>query len=770
MVDSYKVFKEVSERVLGAGSQGLWAARRAFVQSLVSDESGEVRRENHQQRSKVSRRKSDRAGNVGGHFHVEREPGSDSGELEIAVRGAPSVGSEGNHPYTLRHEYLRPSVRRAADEFRRIISAPIREFRVAWEEVDTSEELQSRLFSFLNEGIVIIENIPRIPTDYEYGSKSFYGFDSEDNGYGYPHFFQFSWHDGVAFSYSFRLLVRWAIQTFHLKRGNHIIWCTNLEYDFGNAMKDWDADFESLDVRWRRGKLAKAVFMYKPAIQGWGNAEEDEKGTLVFWDTLNHWKLGVEAMGKNLSDLFGYDFSKLPKDFYGFKYSAMDAIISRAYALVQRRGYEARGIELKLTPGSTAMDWYLKGKTASGRKFCAETLYGSHTEEELEWLRPSLRGGRTEVFNLQKVQGKVGYFDINSAYPFSMLHPYFPHLRGHTFISGHERIMEAILGNMEGVAECVVDASDVEDFAKHIPYLGTIDKDTGRFVFPLGSWRDKYTFFEIRRALALGYKFRLIDARIYERTRIHPFKDYVEAAYALRLEGAETGDKVLREIGKSLGNNLYGKFGQRLVFSQLDDPGNYDPNDTINMKRLGRSVIIEKDEGYAKHTNIIWGAYITAICRDLLFNHMVAAWRNGNEILYCDTDSIFITGGKWPENDSTRLGALKHEGDLSFFQAILPKTYIYEMDGVRKYKAKGVPSSEQERFIVHGVAEFRKPLKLREALARKNFHKDDVQKGLQPGMSAVNAWVTVHKQLKGEYTKRAVNPDGTTKPLILSSS
>jgi hypothetical protein len=767
MVDCFKNFEEVRKSLFQGGGGGIWVSKGAYLQSIVNNQSSKTRRKDSVVSSRVRGGDAATAGTDGAVREVSSESGS--GGFSGGIRAIPSSGSESTHPYSLRPERVPVSVRQNADEFRRAISAPIREFRISWEDCDVDETIQSRIYAELNNGIVIIENTPRIPVEYEFGKKLFFGFDSEDNGYGYPHFYQFAWHDGVAFSCSFRLLARWAIQTFNLSRNNHVVWCTNLEYDFGNALKDWDTDFESLDVKWRRGKLAKALFLYNPEEQGWGDPANDRNGSLCMWDTLNHWKLGVAEMGRTLSELFGYDFSKLPKDFYSLKYSAMDAIISRAYALVQRRGYEARGIQLKLTPGSTALDWYINGKNSRGEKFCTEILYNSHSQEELDWLKPSLRGGRTEVFNLQKIRGTVGYFDINSAYPFSMLHPHFPALFGHELISGHNEIEKAIGRNYEGVADCVVDASGVKDFAAHIPYLGTNDKETGRFVFPLGTWRDKYTFFEIRRAIAYGYKFKFFEARIYERARRHPFKDYVEAAYALRLEGASTGDKVLREIGKSLGNNLYGKFGQRLVFSELDDPGNYEAADLIHVSRLGRSVIVEKDEGYARHTNIIWGAYITAICRDLLYNHMLSAWLNGNEILYCDTDSIFITGGKWPENDATKLGALKHEGDLSYFQAILPKTYVYEMGGVMKYKAKGVPADQQQKFIVHGKAEFRKPMKLREALRRQNYHADDVAKGIQPGMTAVNAWVTVSKELRGDYTKRITNPDGTTSPLILSS-
>jgi hypothetical protein len=170
---------------------------------------------------------------------------------------------------------------------------------------------------------------------------------------------------------------------------------------------------------------------------------------------------------------------------------------------------------------------------------------------------------------------------------------------------------------------------------------------------------------------------------------------------------------------------------------------------------------------------------------------MMRAWEKGNVILYCDTDSIFISGGEWPESDQLKLGALKHEGDLYHFRAYLPKQYEYIMMDVltgkgaidpktgaslMKYKAKGIPETTEienekgekvrialrEKFFIDGRVEFRKPLKIREALRRKNFKgKDEV--GL--GVDAVNAWITVEKELKGKYTKREVLDSKWTLPL-----
>jgi hypothetical protein len=55
-------------------------------------------------------------------------------------------------------------------------------------------------------------------------------------------------------------------------------------------------------------------------------------------------------------------------------------------------------------------------------------------------------------------------------------------------------------------------------------------------------------------------------------------------------------------------------------------------------------------------------------------------------------------------------------------------------------------------------------MKIREALRRKDFN---TKEPVEAGVPAINAWVRVTKELKGDYTKRTVNEDGSTKPLWL---
>jgi len=567
----------------------------------------------------------------------------------------------------------------------------------------------------------------------------------------------------VVVSSCFTRLFHFVIAEYDITYKNHIVWATNVEYDFGNAMKDFTAHPDVVDVRWRRGSLTKVEF-HADARRG------PKSKSLKVWDTMNHWKMGVKEIGERLTAMLGYDFGKLTRNTYGLKYACMDAILSRSYASVQRATYEKKGIKLKLTPGATALFWYMRGEAPDGTKFCPYQLYKTHTEEELDYMMPGLRGGRTEVFSLTAHEGKIGYFDLNSAYPYVMKNCDYPKLTPHRFVLESALATKYYESGRMGMCEVEVDASNVEGFARDIPYLGTIDPLTFRYIFPLGKWRDKYTCFEIEQAEKIGYKFKILSGIFYDRAPKQPFEKFIDTAYEIRLEGARNNDPVLRDIGKSLMNNLYGKFGQRLCFSNYRKTEDLTPEEALAATQLGGGSIIEEDEGYAEQTNVIWSAYVTAYTRDLLYRKMVESVAAGNKILYCDTDSIFITGGDWPRSNQTELGALKWEDDLKFFQAWLPKTYAYESltagTGV-KYRAKGVPAGERKLFVTTGLVEFRKPIKLREALRRKNFKRDspEFQKQIGTGLRAVNAWISVKKELKGSYTKRVTLKNGDTRPV-----
>lgn len=753
-----KIYKSVRDRLVQRNSRGVFAWKKETKEANIRIyNNDECRR----------RRKNKKTDN--GNREVTYDLGKQQGSVDEEMVGQISM--------ELRSKLLQHSIRSRSnrqfrpeffDKFRSTFSSEIRTYEVAWRDCEKNKKFQSRLYGALDEGILLINDIPKIPEEYESSGKmEFFGIDTEDDSVGEPHFFQFATRDQVYISASFRLLLRYIMNKHHLNKSNHIIWGTNIEYELGNIFKDWDISYEFCDVRWTKGGLKKFELNYVPEKLSWANSE-DYKGTIKVWDTTTHWKMGVAGMGKVLSSKIKFDFNKLKSDYYGFQYAAMDAIISRSYACVQKRYYDGKNIPLKFTPGSTALTFYMKGHAKNGDKLCKHKLYGTHSDDELDWLMKGFRGGRTEVFSLKEYYGKIGYFDINSAYPYAMKYGTFPHPRRHHWSRGHIIIKREIDAGYEGMVNCKVDASEVTDFVKHIPYLGTIDEATMRYIFPLGKWQGHYTVFEIKKAIALGYKFKFKEAIMYEPSMYQPFTDFVDLCYEIRDEGSRTGDTMLRDIGKSLSNNLYGKFSQKANFTVLENPDNYKVEDIQDCIQMGESILVEKNDGYALHTNVIWGAYITAMTRDNLYGCMLNAAGSGNEVIYCDTDSLFIFGGKSPKTHQTKLGALKLENYFSYFRAYLPKTYAYEtVEGYKGYRAKGVPSAQRERFLVTGMVEYKKPMKIRQAMRRKNFGERNKHLNLKKGITSINAWITETKELKGEYTKRIVLPNKETIPHVL---
>ena len=80
--------------------------------------------------------------------------------------------------------------------------------QIPWEKTDESEHVQARLYDCLSNGIVEITNIPKIPCEYEPNNCMYLGLDTEDNSYGYPHFYQIATRESVFIAASVRILMR----------------------------------------------------------------------------------------------------------------------------------------------------------------------------------------------------------------------------------------------------------------------------------------------------------------------------------------------------------------------------------------------------------------------------------------------------------------------------------------------------------------------------------------------------------------------------------
>lgn len=523
-----------------------------------------------------------------------------------------------------------------------------------------------------------------------------WSFDTEDDSKGTVYWINF--YDGQT-HYSFRTFekaVEWI-----LLADNAEFWAVNLEYDMVNL---FNALLDQICVLTYGGFGLLKASVYGKRIQ--------------FRNTLRHWPLSVEEMG----DRLGYP--KLPFDPQNLDYCKRDCEITYRFVREMIGRYEALGMEeIGATLPSTALKFYTK-------KFCQVNYQRHESLEVWKRLARARYGGRCEVFHTHAVESTVHEYDIVSSYPAAMYRERFPDLST-IDTSPSKPNMER-----EGVICCRVKSPSQE-----FPVLPWKHPDTGRLLFPIGSFKGTWTHAELRFALDRGYEIEEVFDCIEYQSMATPFKGYIQFLSDLRAEVKES-DPLMSYVLKIAQNSTFGKFGEE-----------------------GDLQIISRGKRYSmhqipKHSNMIWASYILAYGRMALYRHMEAASKRG-VLLYVDTDSVFVRCQKAPFGEGGKaLGDLAYKGSYSYAHFKLPK--LYRVDN--HYKAKGVPFAkdtpeDQERlkreFFYDGVAEFMKPYRYMEARKLKEIP---------------NLWRSTTKQLNADYDKREMLGGGNTWPLTIGAS
>lgn len=170
-----------------------------------------------------------------------------------------------------------------------------------------------------------------------------------------------------------------------------------------------------------------------------------------------------------------------------------------------------------------------------------------------------------------------------------------------------------------------------------------------------------------------GYKFK---------SAIGMFDEYID--YWMEIKANSKG--AMRTLAKLMLNNLYGKFAKNpkscKKIPYLDDAG-------IVRYEFG-------DEELQDPVYTAMGAFITAYARNKTIR---AAQENFDRFIYCDTDSLHITGHDAPDNldvHPTRLGAWKHECSFTDSKFLRAKTYMETYDGVDHVTCAGMPDNIKE--------------------------------------------------------------------------
>lgn len=326
-----------------------------------------------------------------------------------------------------------------------------------------------------------------------------------------------------------------------------------------------------------------------------------------------------------------------------------------------------------------------------------------HTYDNILSLeQDSYRGGRSEAFKLGKFYD-IYKLDVNSMYPYVMkyqkypIKPIFKNLIKNVNL---EMLKNSINNDFFVLANCNINMIE--------PVIAC--KRNKKLIFPVGKIKQTITSPEIKYILEhpeLGKIIKINDYIEYESAQI--FNDYVDFFYKIK---TDSNNEAIKTMAKLFLNSCYGKFGQH--YSSVQTPLKDEKQiqlikdimkdfKTLEYKTPGHKYLnlggiiydIGKKDELSRDSCPIISSAVTSFARITLYDIINSA--NKKNVIYCDTDSVFVTKEgyknliKADKIDSKELGKLKLEetGNCEIFGA---KDYIFN----KIVKVKGITKKAEK--------------------------------------------------------------------------
>lgn len=405
-------------------------------------------------------------------------------------------------------------------------------------------------------------------------------------------------------------------------------------------------------------------------------------GTVEFRDSYNILPVPLRAFAKE-----EIDYTKLEADVRVLhmeeirRYLRSDCI--NLYEFVTQ--YQARYGKGLTQAGGAMRYWQQSSGVVAPRQSAADFVR----------MKPFYYGGRVQCFEQGARACDFKVMDINSAYPFAMLHQHPLSSRG--MVSDHlppEGKIAQCLVSLDAVAKGCFPLRDERD-ALFFPD----DERTVR-TYHVSGW-------ELLAALECD-AVKVIRIRdVYRFAELVDFKEYMLHFYGQRQDAKAKGDKAQDVFGKLLMNSLYGKFGA--------DPSTYDEwliasdDSFLAQAKEGYEYLRDfpDDEGgttrflmtrplpEVKHRyyNVATAASITGFVRA----HLYKALRACSGVIYCDTDSIAAREvARLPQGAG--LGEWKEEMRCDHYAVAGKKLYAFRDAATGKHKiaSKGAVLTAEE--------------------------------------------------------------------------
>ena len=302
-------------------------------------------------------------------------------------------------------------------------------------------------------------------------------------------------------------------------------------------------------------------------------------------------------------------------------------------------------------------------------------------------------GGRCQSFAKGVIKGRLRVYDINSAYPYAMLHA---HPWGYETVSIPQS--EIVPHSFVNLKCCSLGAFPIraEDGSTDFPADGAVRE------FKVTGW-------EYLAARDLGLLQCVSGLTAWKHAETIDFARYVKHFYALK--NASKKDSFEYVSAKLFLNSLYGKFGQNwqefeeYLTASLDCPpvievelsdsngGVIGNQEFLFQNPMSKTVgLYGADKFDGCFFNVAVAASITGFVRAFLLRHLHTAKRP----LYCDTDSVTCEDGQF--DCGSELGQWKLEGKFS--QGMFCGKKLYYLDSENgtsdKQASKGVRISRKD--------------------------------------------------------------------------
>jgi hypothetical protein len=448
---------------------------------------------------------------------------------------------------------------------------------------------------------------------------------------------------------------------------------------------------------------------------------KDEKRKIIYLDSINILLFSVKKLGKLIGKqkignevliskeefnkdrlLFGWQISKKYKDLLKRCQVDCEIVYNLLMIVFKKFGFGR-------TLASISYNYVLN-------KLAKQNIFIEKLNSEVNTVIKENNiyiGGRVDCFNYY-YPDNVYCYDFNSLYPSVMVKEMYPKVIKNAVLSIDE------LKEFKGFV--YVHNLEHNNFYSYIPiklnnklnhvngiYTGWIQTDLLNFLIENElCYIDQHEFKAIGNFKEYCFSFNVIK-KIYE----------------LRKKAKEENDKLNDYLCKILMNASYGKFAQNNIEQEIFNINEIPENLKGELIKISNSLYATKTkEEAAENTNFLIASLITSYARLYLYK-AINEFSYYSDVLYCDTDSVFLTK-KIPDSNclvGKELGQLKLEWEGENFICFREKAYHVDFEKSELLKFKGIPKQYFNKIKIdkgQNILELdiRKIVKLKEALRR----------------------------------------------------